>query len=363
MFGTLRTILALMVVIGHVFWVSDFGRFAVFGFYILSGFLMTHVVHNNYGYSLTSKIKFATNRFLRLFPAYWVACTFTILLIFVLGNSVEGKYAIMKIPDTALTIIANITLIFPHWMPNQIEPRLSPATWALTVEIFFYTAIALGASKTLFRTYVWIAISILFILTTYGLDLFWHARYFSIPAGSLPFSLGALIFFLIKENKTEKIPAILTNSPLYLFSAMMAIALFVSITITRGLPLWAMEVLFYGSLFFSFFLILALAKGKPFIPFISTNLDKKLGNFSYPFYLLHYQAAAIASYLMYGQITVFKENATLTAVVITLTTLILLSLIIIKWLDEPIEKLRIKIKSSKSLETQQQSIPSPVKNK
>jgi len=347
MFGTVRTIWALMVVVGHLFWVSDFGRFAVFGFYILSGYLMTYVIQKNYGYSHTSKIKFATNRFLRLFPAYWIACATTILLIIILGGSQDGKYAIMTIPNTAISIIGNLTLIFPHWMPNQVEPRLSPATWALTVELFFYTAIALGASKTLIRTSIWVVLSLLFILATYVLGLFWHARYFSILAGSLPFSLGALIFFIVKENKTQLIPPILIHSPLYLFGAMLSIAIFVSITITRGLPLWAMEVLFYCSLFFSFFLVLSLAMGKPFLSFISIAVDKKLGDFSYPFYLLHYQAAAIASYLISGQITVFKGGTNLIAIFITFTILVLLSFVIIKWVDSPIEKLRTKIKNTK----------------
>lgn len=345
MFGTVRTIWALMVVIGHIFWVSDFGRFAVFGFYILSGFLMTYVMQENYGYSHASKIKFAVNRFLRLFPAYWLACAITILIILILGNSEDGKYAIMTIPDTALSIIANLTLIFPHWMPSQVEPRLSPATWALTVELFFYSVIALGASKTLVRTYIWLALSVLFILVTFMLDLFWHARYFSIPAGSLPFSLGALIYFLVKENKTKFVPPVLISSPLALFAAMFAIAIFVSVTITKGLPLWAMEVLFYCSMFFSFFLILSLAMGKPFTLFISKGLDKKFGDFSYPFYLLHYQAAAISSYLIFGQTTVFKGNTTLIAILTTFTILLLLSYVAIKWVDNPIEKLRSKIKN------------------
>jgi peptidoglycan/LPS O-acetylase OafA/YrhL len=52
MFGALRTIWASMVVFGHIFWLSDFGRFAVFGFYILSGYLMTYVMHQSYGYNL-----------------------------------------------------------------------------------------------------------------------------------------------------------------------------------------------------------------------------------------------------------------------------------------------------------------------
>ncbi|MBA6265145.1 acyltransferase [Colwellia sp. Bg11-12] len=348
MFGTLRTIWALMVVVGHIFWVGEFGRFAVFGFYILSGFLMTYVMQKNYGYSLNSKTKFAKNRFLRLFPSYWLACIITILLIALFGNSDNGKYAIMTVPDTVFSIITNLTLIFPHWMPNQIEPRLSPATWALTVELFFYAAIALGVSKTLYRTYVWVALSVLFIVATYALGLFWHARYFSIPAGSLPFSLGALIFFMVKENKTKLIPQVLINYPLYLFGAMLSIAIFVSITITKGLPIWAMEILFYCSLFFSFLLVLSLAMGKPFLPFVSKTIDKKLGDFSYPFYLLHYQAAMISSYLILGKITVFRGNTNLLSVLMTLAILILLSLITIKWVDSPIEKLRTKIKNQKS---------------
>lgn len=345
MFGTLRTTWAIMVVVGHIFWVSDFGRFAVFGFYILSGYLMTHVMQNTYGYANSSKIKFVKNRFLRLFPAYWLACIITILLIVLLGLPEDGKYSIMVIPETVITIFGNITLLFPHWMPNQIEPRLSPATWALTVELFFYTAIALGASKNITRTYVWVTLSLIFIITTYALGLFWHARYFSIPAGSLPFSLGALIFFLVKENKTKFIPASLVNSPFTLFLIMLAIAMFVSITITMGLPLWAMEILFYISLMVSFLLVLSLALGNPFTTFISKTLDKKLGDFSYPFYLLHYQAAAIASYIVLGQVVVFKGNITISTVLLTFTILLMLSFIIIKWLDKPIEKLRIKIRN------------------
>jgi peptidoglycan/LPS O-acetylase OafA/YrhL len=345
MFGTLRTLWAIMVVVGHIFWVSDFGRFAVFGFYILSGYLMTYVMQNSYGYAYSAKIKFSKNRFLRLFPAYWLACITTILLIILLGLPDDGKYAIMFIPETVIAIWGNFTLIFPHWMPNQIEPRLSPATWALTVELFFYTAIALGASKNMKRTCVWVTISLIFILATYALGLFWHARYFSLPAGSLPFSLGALIFFLVKDNKTKFIPDFLVNYPLALFAAMMAIAIFVSITITRGLPLWAMEILFYCSLMISFLLVLSLAMGKPFTAFIPRALDKKLGDFSYPFYLLHYQAAAIASYIIFGQVTVFKGSITISSVLLTFTLLLLLSLIIIKWVDNPIEKLRTKIKN------------------
>jgi len=138
----------------------------------------------------------------------------------------------------------------------------------------------------------------------------------------------------------------MVNCPLTLLVTMTAIAIFVSITIPKGLPLWAMETLFYCSVIISFFLILSLAMGKPFTSFIPKSLDKKLGDFSYPFYLLHYQAAAITSYMIYGQVTVFKGSLTTTSVVLTFSILFLLSLIIIKWIDNPIEKLRTKIRNA-----------------
>jgi len=346
MFGYLRTIWAIMVVVGHIFWVGDFGRFAVFGFYILSGYLMTYVVQNNYGYTRSSKIRFTTNRFLRLFPGYWFACTVTIFILFFLGPFHNEKYSVMLLPDSALSIFANFTMIFPHWLPSQIEPRLSPASWALTVELFFYGAIILGASKTLFRTYLWLGLSVFFVLVTYALGLFWHARYFSIPAGSLPFSLGALIFFMIKENKTRFIPKILTEHPFTLFMLMFLTALFVSITITKGLPLWLMEILFYCSMVFSFFLVLSLAMGKPFISSFPKSLDKKLGDYSYPFYLLHYQATLIASYIIFGQASTFKGNVTLTAVLLIFSILLMLSIFVIYWIERPIDKLRNKIRNT-----------------
>jgi peptidoglycan/LPS O-acetylase OafA/YrhL len=43
---------------------------SVFGFYTLSGFLMTRVLHEKYGCTPIGLGMFALNRFLRLWPAY-----------------------------------------------------------------------------------------------------------------------------------------------------------------------------------------------------------------------------------------------------------------------------------------------------
>jgi peptidoglycan/LPS O-acetylase OafA/YrhL len=350
MFGLVRTLWAAMVVIGHIFWVSDFGRFAVFGFYILSGYLMTYVMHNTYGFTTNSKLKFASNRFLRLYPAFWVTSILTVILLLIMGPSNNGKFEIIQLPNSLESTFSNATMLYLHWMPSLVTPRLSPATWALTVEIFFYTMIAIGASKTLLRTYFWVGLSLAYVLLSYIFGLYWHARYFSIPAGSLPFSLGALIYFLVRDKKSNFVPEAWIRNPFLLFLGMFCTAVFASFAITRGLSLWAMEILFYFSTLLSFLIVLSLAKGYILCKPLTKAWDKKIGDYSYPFYLLHYLAAAIASFWLLGRIDVFKADVTITSILVFFTILMFISTFIIKSIDHPIEKVRLRIKNRKNID-------------
>lgn len=73
MFGTYRTLLAVMVIFLHLGGMPVIGGYAVFGFYILSGYLMTLIMHKNYGYTRDGVARYAINRFLRIYPIYWVS--------------------------------------------------------------------------------------------------------------------------------------------------------------------------------------------------------------------------------------------------------------------------------------------------
>jgi peptidoglycan/LPS O-acetylase OafA/YrhL len=78
------------------------------------------------------------NRALRLYPAFWFAVAVSLVLYSYYGALYpEGKFEMMQTPQTVVAWLSNLTMIFPYWMPNQVEPRLSPATWALVVELFF----------------------------------------------------------------------------------------------------------------------------------------------------------------------------------------------------------------------------------
>jgi peptidoglycan/LPS O-acetylase OafA/YrhL len=135
---------------------------------------------------------------------YWVVCIMSLVLIVILGAEYAHNYkSDLVIPADLSSIFFNFTMIFPALFPalfpGDITPRLSPPTWALTIEIRFYILIALGISKTYKRTLLWLAISIIFFAATYLFSLGGAHRYSSIFAASLPFALGALVF-LINNN-------------------------------------------------------------------------------------------------------------------------------------------------------------------
>ena len=92
MFGAYRTLLALFVVFFHIGHLPYLGSYAVFGFYVLSGYLMTLVMHTNYGYTLVGMTKYAVNRVLRIYPIYWLACLLSIFAIYLLGSGYAFKF-------------------------------------------------------------------------------------------------------------------------------------------------------------------------------------------------------------------------------------------------------------------------------
>ena len=197
MFGVYRLLLALMVVVGHLYQPTAMGTYAVFGFYALSGFLMTAVLHERYGYTAAGRGRYALNRALRIYPAYWLAAALSVLLIAWLGDEFVRRYHLaIFLPTTATEWAANGLLVFhPDVIPNT-GPRLVPPTWRFTVELVYYALIGLGLSRTARRAAGWWAVSVAYTAYVYATNSDWGVRYYTIPAGSLPFATGACLYFL-----------------------------------------------------------------------------------------------------------------------------------------------------------------------
>jgi peptidoglycan/LPS O-acetylase OafA/YrhL len=79
-----------MVMISHLWNESAWwhGAYAVFGFYLLSGYLMTLVL--NEVYDKSHIIEYGINRCLRVFPIYWFFLLLTLLAVSLLHA--EGKF-------------------------------------------------------------------------------------------------------------------------------------------------------------------------------------------------------------------------------------------------------------------------------
>ena len=283
MFGAYRTLLALFVVFFHIGYLPRLGSYAVFGFYVLSGYLMTLVMHNNYGYTLAGTMKYAVNRVLRIYPIYWLACLLSILVITTLGSDFAFKFhQALVIPQDLGSILRNIFLIFP----NLEEPRLTPPAWALTVELFFYACIGLGLSRNKLLTWAWFGLAIAYhvYVTVAG----WGVSniYFPIPAAALPFSIGALIF-LYRDRLLSAWPYFNRGlAPHFLL-------LLILLNWAAGFAPHSLErAHFYLNIAFNALLILSLSARQSLLG-VSPRMDRVLGDFSYPIYLVHYQIALI----------------------------------------------------------------------
>ncbi|MEO1469163.1 MAG: hypothetical protein AAFV86_08905, partial [Pseudomonadota bacterium] len=196
--GIFRLVLALFVVMTHVAELRLIGGSAVFAFFVLSGYLMTHVTCEVYGHSPGGFVAFWTNRALRLLPGYYLVLALTVVAASVYGwPAMVAFKGTMFPPRDAAEWFETATMLYLTPTPILAESRLVPPTWALTLELVCYCLIALGISRTLNRTLGWIAGSLVFV--TWAIlvsDSPWTWAYGSIPAAFLPFAVGALLYHL-----------------------------------------------------------------------------------------------------------------------------------------------------------------------
>ena len=83
-FGLFRFILANLVIL-HYLWPTLLrkpGGFAVFSFYLLSGFFITLVLNAKY-YNKKGLYKFFYNRILRIYPEYFLAILLSLVVIYI----------------------------------------------------------------------------------------------------------------------------------------------------------------------------------------------------------------------------------------------------------------------------------------
>jgi len=351
MFGLYRTMLAIWVMIFHLVSVPVIGKYAVFSFFILSGFLMTTIMHSSYGYGVSGVKRFAINRFLRLYPIYWAIAVLSVITLVITSYAYAINYKdALSVPVVTSDFIANITMVFPSLFPWDIKPRLSPPTWAITIELFYYICIAFGISKNLKRTLLWVFASGMYYAISIILGLNEGYRYGFLLAPSLPFSLGALLFFYKLEVFTF-IKKLRISSPITMVCIYIANAMFFTLN-SYYLPFSFSEYLGgigkYFNIVLSLFVVASLFyRGEDFL---SKRFDKIIGDYSYPIYLGHWQAGLLASFLLYSSPSTDLSVESVHVFLVALIIISVVSYILINTVDKNISLIRNRFKRQRDSE-------------
>jgi peptidoglycan/LPS O-acetylase OafA/YrhL len=198
-----RFLLAAFVVAAHL-WRDGSGALsneAVFSFYVLSGYLMTLILNETYGFGYTNFIRFWSNRYLRLYPAYAI-----VLLVICLHIAFVGPLDVLfdqvRIPETPSEAAANIAILGLAGFTIKQMPtiKMIPNAWSLGIEMFCYLLLSLYFARTRARLYAMLLIGALIaalqmMVGLSKLNYDFQNHYGVVQAGIIPFAAGGLAYF------------------------------------------------------------------------------------------------------------------------------------------------------------------------
>jgi peptidoglycan/LPS O-acetylase OafA/YrhL len=351
--GLLRFILAISVVISHstpVFGISIVGgQMAVQLFYIISGFYMSLVLNEKYLPGKGSYKLFISNRFLRLFPIYWIVLLFTFLYYIILFTQHKTtpdnafEYFVNYIHEmntgtllflilTNLVIFGQDLLLFMGFStaggglyftdnfklsnPPVHAFTFLPQAWTIGIELMFYLIapwlVRLKIKYVLVLIAITLTIKIIIANTSLNHDP-WTYRFF--PAELLFFLMGKLSYELYLKIK-----------PIQFNKFVLALPLVFILTVTTfyfWLP-FSCPPLFFTAFFIAL----------PFIFKLSSKwkTDTFIGELSYPIYISHIFVLILIESLNIP----FIQNKGTTLVVLTIVFSILLNYFV----SDKIERIR-----------------------
>jgi peptidoglycan/LPS O-acetylase OafA/YrhL len=344
-FGTYRLALAVIVMAHHLLMIPVIGQYAVFSFFVLSGFLMTAVMAGTYGYGVGGFLRFAINRALRLYPAAFFAMALALLVIGLCGESFTQSYrAAMFLPRSPQAWAANLSMVFPRLTPYEFQPRLLPATWALTVELAFYVLIGLGLSRTRMRSSIWLSCSLIYTVTMIASGADYYDLYGFIPAGSLPFATGACVWHWREELRGLLDRFLPIRAELFMAGGMAWFLPFALIDKYTGIEAAKIAGLYLNiPLAAIVTIVLFNARRSNGI----RRIDNLLGKYSYPVYLLHWPMGALASWSWLGKPVHGINGPSLVVFGLAFLLTLAASTAIILIVDPVVDSLRAMMKQSR----------------
>jgi len=315
--GTWRFFLAFLVAISHLWsgMIHGPAAYAVWGFFVLSGYLMTYVLSTKYGFSLTGLLAYARNRFLRIYPAYYFLCFLGALTLVFLP-----KYGI--IPSTLNPQFHEPKSWADYWFNITLIPLFGggdlwvPVSNALAVEIGVYILIPFMAVS---RSTAWLGLLLSFLINAhFGFTTNFALRYSHFLTAFMAFGIGSLTC-----HYRQSLRAIALSGISVLAWCMHGL-------IWLWYDAWPWTYGLYVSVLLSAWVVVSLAEEK------AGALDKWLGDLSYPLYLVHTTAAAWV-------LLFYKTDRTnFLFFIVSFAVTLLLSWFIVVVIDKPLDRLKYR---------------------
>ena len=352
--GTIRLILATAVIIFHsssIFGIQSVGgQIAVQAFYIISGFYMALILNEKYiGINNSYKL-FISNRFLRIYPIYWIVFIITIIAsiasnIYTNGNNAGALNAYIKygnhfgVLSYVYLIVSNIVIFlqdavfflgiqipegnlfftsnFKDTFPPLYTFYFVPQAWTIGIELTFYLIAPFLARRNLKVLLSLIFLSLMLRLILIHNGLFadpWSYRFF--PTELVFFLLGIISYrfysYLNKFNLNQYICKIIF------------IIILLMITFYDSINFPGKYFIFFFFFFSCLPFIFILTKGWKF--------DKYIGELSYPMYISHLLLLRVLNVLKIPLLGSFGLTLTILTILFSITLNVLIT--------KRIEKLR-----------------------
>lgn len=343
MLGIYRYALAMMVALSHLW--SEFiwwqGIYGVFGFYVISGYLMTLILSEVYT-GFGNSWRYALNRILRIFPVYWAALAITLIFGFSglqtlidVGNDIEAAYK----PKSITELIGNFTLV-AYWKSSLSIFQ----AWSIRVELVYY-ALMVFLCRDRRLVLIWLICSVFICAYHINENSPFYLRYSTVAGASIAFALGAAVYHLKKLLR-------LSTLHLYISSFVFFLHLIFASRIWNFIPdTQNFEIIFvphhygiYGNCLAAAYLIWAIASSTQ-NPSKSDKLEKigkPLGDIAYAIFLTHWIAAMVVVNL-----GISGKNK-LIFVPLTLIVLHIISFTLFKAVEAPINsRLRDRIRPAR----------------
>jgi len=216
-FGVLRLCFAVLVILSHsfelidgdrsrepltrLFGVMSFGGLGVYGFFLISGYLITKSFIRS-----KSSIEFLYKRILRIYPGFIAAY---LICIFVLGPFVGGELQSLSVLRTITRVFFLQPPIMDGVFPNSYYAALNGSMWTIAYEFRCYLfVLALGVLGLLHKRNIILLMTAMFLFLTVlhpaifdyfprQLVLFLGDPFETVPLVSV-FGVGAL-FYLYRD--------------------------------------------------------------------------------------------------------------------------------------------------------------------